>query len=82
MSYLQDTGDSIDSLIAAAEKAVRLRQRLVTRAERNLALAEATLSELLNRKDVLLIRSWGREPNWQAIFDISDPTPAMYEYQE
>ncbi len=27
MSYLQDTEDSIDSLIAAAEKAVRLRQR-------------------------------------------------------
>lgn len=82
MSYLQDTEDSIDSLIAAAEKAVRLRQRSVTRAERNLELAEATLSELLNRKDVLLIRSWGREPNWQAIFDISDPSPSMYEYQE
>jgi len=82
MSYLQDTEDSIDSLIATAEKAVRLRQRSVTRAERNLAWAEESLAELLNRKDLLLIRSWGREPNWQAIFDISDPTPAMYEYQQ
>ncbi|QAB32005.1 hypothetical protein [Pantoea ananatis] len=82
MSYLQDTEDSIDSLIIAAEKTVRLRQRSVTRAERNLELAEATLAELNNRKDVLLIRSWGRKPDWQAIFDISDPTPAMYEYQQ
>jgi len=82
MTYLQDTKDSIDSLIAAAEKAVRLRQRSVTRAERNLAWAEESLAELLNRKDLLLIRSWGREPNWQAIFDISDPSPSMYEYQE
>ncbi|WP_246871669.1 hypothetical protein [Pantoea ananatis] len=82
MTYLQDTKDSIDSLIATAEKAVRLRQRSVTRAERNLAWAEESLADLLNRKDLLLIRSWGREPNWQAIFDISDPTSAMYEYQE
>jgi|GEM_PF-1379672 len=82
MNYLQDTEDSIDSLIIAAEKTVRLRQRSVTRAERNLELAEATLAELNNRKDVLLIRSWGGKPDWQAIFDISDPTPAMYEYQE
>jgi len=36
MSYLQDTEDSIDSLIIAADKTVRLRQHSVIRAERHL----------------------------------------------
>ncbi|MGG6107191.1 hypothetical protein [Pantoea allii] len=82
MAYLQSKINLLDSEIEAAEKTVERRERSVKRAQRNLEQAEYQLSELYNQRDLLEIKSWGDEPNWQAIFDISDPTPAMYEYQQ
>jgi len=87
MKYVQNKIDLVDSEILdsdieAAENTLKRRERSVKRAERNLEQAECQLSELYNQRDITLILSWGDEPNWQAIFDISDPTPAMYEYQE
>ncbi|WP_288429346.1 hypothetical protein [uncultured Pantoea sp.] len=87
MKYVQNKIDLVDSEILdseieAAENTVKRRERSVKRAERNLEQAEYQLSELYHQRDITLILSWGDEPNWQAIFDISDPTPAMYEYQK
>ncbi|UYK96254.1 hypothetical protein [Pantoea stewartii] len=87
MKYVQNKIDLqnskiLDADIEAAENTVKRRERSLKRAERNLEQAECQLSELYNQRDILVIKSWGDEPNWQAIFDISNPTPAMYEYQQ
>ncbi|MGG6108187.1 hypothetical protein [Pantoea sp. Fr+CA_20] len=87
MKYVQNkidllNSERLDADIEAAENTVKRRERSVKRAKRNLEQAECQLSELYNQRDILVIKSWGDEPNWQAIFDISNPTPAMYEYQE
>ncbi len=87
MKYVQNkidllNSERLDADIEAAENTVKRRERSVKRAKRNLEQAECQLSELYNQRDILVIKSWGDEPNWQTIFDISNPTPAMYEYQE
>ncbi|MEH5573111.1 hypothetical protein PO590_13640 [Raoultella ornithinolytica] len=82
MIHLQTQLDAIRERIAEAKDIVTRRERSVKRAERNLEIAEDNLAELQNERDELLIASWGDKPNWQVIFDLVDPSPAMYEYKE
>ncbi|MEH4661079.1 hypothetical protein [Phytobacter diazotrophicus] len=82
MNHLQTQLDAIRERIAEAKDIVTRRERSVKRAERNLEIAEDNLAELQNERDELLIASWGDKPNWQVIFDLVDPSPAMYEYKE
>lgn len=82
MIQLQTQLDAIRERIADAQDIVARRERSVKRAERNLEIAEENLAELQNERDELLIASWGDIPNWQVIFDLVNPSPAMYEYKE
>lgn len=82
MIQLQTQLDAIRERIADAQDIVTRRERSVKRAERNLEIAEENLAELQNERDELLIASWGDIPNWQVIFDLVNPSPAMYEYKE
>lgn len=82
MITLQTQLDTIQERIANAQDIVARRERSVNRAERNLEIAEDNLAELQNERDKLLIASWGDKPNWQVIFDLVDPSQAMYEYKE
>lgn len=81
MVQLQTKLDAINERIADAQDIVKRRERSVKRAERNLEFAEDNLAELQNERDELLIASWGDIPNWQVIFDLVNPSPAMYEYK-
>ena len=82
MVQLQTQLNAIHERIAEAQNIVARRERSVKRAERNLEIAEDNLAQLQNERDELLIASWGDIPNWQVIFDLVNPSPAMYEYKE
>ena len=82
MKPLQTQLDAIRARIADASDILTRRERSVKRAERNLEIAEYDLAELENERDKLLIASWGDKPNWQAIFDLVNASPAMYEYKQ
>ena len=82
MVQLQTQLNAIHERISDAQNIVARRERSVKRAERNLEIAEDNLAQLQNERDELLIASWGDIPNWQVIFDLVNPSPAMYEYKE
>jgi hypothetical protein len=68
--------------ISEAQKAITRRKRSVQRAERNLEEAEYLLAALEDERDMQLIAICGESPNWHAIFNAYEPTPALQSYRD
>lgn len=75
MKNLHSKINLLDSERDTDIQTVERRERSVKRAERNLVQAEWPLYELYIQRDILVIKSWGDKPNWQAIYYISAPIP-------